>query len=322
MLLNSIDSYSGQNQVDEITANRLSYQKQEGGRRFGNVAEKQYSRGQPLITIITATFNVVRSISETAESIRSQSYNNIEWVVIDGGSTDGTVEFLKQNEDVIGYWVSEADEGIYDAFNKGCNKATGDWVIFLGAGDKLFDVDVLKLIANRLAMVSDVTEIVYGKVAILGSNEKIVGIENSCLDKANSTWAERNPTMPHHQGVLHRKTLLSSDQPFDNNYSITADQKLVLGSFLRVPPVFIDIVISKAQLGGISSEPKFAFKAAIETIRVNLEIGCFYDNLPYQAWLLCKFSLKAGFAIFLPESASKRLIDKYRELTGRYKKWR
>lgn len=296
--------------------------RREGGGRFRNVNVSQDPSASPLFTIITATFNAADGIYETAESIRSQTYKDFEWILIDGGSNDGTVEFLETNEDVIDYWVSEKDEGIYDAFNKGCRKAKGNWIIFLGASDRLFDSHVLSALASAVAHVCDTVEIVYGKVAILGDHDKIVGIENTRWDQAIGKSTGRHPIMPHHQGVLQRRRLLSSDEPFDKRYSINADIKVVLGSFMRISPLFVDIVISRASLGGVSSEPQLALKAAFQTIRINREIGCFYDRLPEQTWLLCKSAAKTCMAMLFPDIVLKLLIDKYRVLTGRYSKWR
>jgi glycosyltransferase involved in cell wall biosynthesis len=86
------------------------------------------------ITIITSTLNCRNDIVLTSKSIGSQTYSNIEWIVIDGGSTDGTIDLLS-NDDKVTYWVSEKDGGIYSALNKGIGQSNGDWIIFMGAGD-------------------------------------------------------------------------------------------------------------------------------------------------------------------------------------------
>ena len=90
----------------------------------------------PLITIITVAYNAVKDIENTILSVLNQTYPNIEYIIIDGGSTDGTLDIIKKYEDKISYWVSEPDKGIYDAMNKGIVKANGDYLFFLGADDK------------------------------------------------------------------------------------------------------------------------------------------------------------------------------------------
>jgi glycosyltransferase involved in cell wall biosynthesis len=91
--------------------------------------------GSPTISVITVTYNAARVFKDTAESIRSQRSSNVEWIVIDGGSTDGTPDLLKTNEDIITHWQSEPDHGMYDALAKGFEHATGEIVCWLNAGD-------------------------------------------------------------------------------------------------------------------------------------------------------------------------------------------
>src|ERR1700744_4940678 len=95
---------------------------------------------EPKISVITVCYNAVKVIEPTLLSVITQAYNNIEYIVIDGGSNDGTVELIKKHADKITYWVSEPDEGVYDAMNKGIDKATGSWVYFIGAGDILLNI--------------------------------------------------------------------------------------------------------------------------------------------------------------------------------------
>jgi len=93
----------------------------------------------PLISIVTVTFNAVQHLPDTLKTIRTQDYPNVEWIVIDGGSTDGTSDFLRANEDVIDYWLSEPDRGMYDALAKGFEKASGEILCWLNAGDILLN---------------------------------------------------------------------------------------------------------------------------------------------------------------------------------------
>lgn len=99
----------------------------------------EISRGtgsiRPLISIVTVTFNAVDLLPDTIRAIRAQHYSDFEWIVIDGGSTDGTVDFLQSNEDIIDYWISEPDRGMYDALAKGFEWAHGDLLCWLNAGD-------------------------------------------------------------------------------------------------------------------------------------------------------------------------------------------
>ena len=92
-------------------------------------------KSNPLITIITVVYNGEKFLEKTIKSVINQSYQNIEYIIIDGGSTDGTVDIIKKYEDRIDYWGSERDDGIYDAMNKGLEVSTGEGILFLNAGD-------------------------------------------------------------------------------------------------------------------------------------------------------------------------------------------
>lgn len=108
--------------------------KGEGGHRIKGYFKKSY-KDKPLVTIITVVFNGEKHLEETIQSVINQTYNNIEYIIIDGGSTDGTLDIIKKYEKGIDYWVSESDRGIANAWNKGLSLATGDGVLFLNAGD-------------------------------------------------------------------------------------------------------------------------------------------------------------------------------------------
>jgi len=98
----------------------------------------------PLVSIITVVLNGEKYLEETIKSVINQTYPNVEYIIIDGGSTDGTVDIIKKYENYIDYWVSESDKGIYDAMNKGIDVILGEWVNFMNAGDTLASEEVLK----------------------------------------------------------------------------------------------------------------------------------------------------------------------------------
>jgi hypothetical protein len=105
--------------------------------------------GKPLITVVTVVFNGEEFLEETIQSIINQTYDNVEYIIIDGGSTDGTLDIIRKYEHAIDYWVSEKDKGIYDAMNKGIKLATGDWVNFMNAGDSFFSIGVIQNINEQ-----------------------------------------------------------------------------------------------------------------------------------------------------------------------------
>ena len=121
-----------------------------------------YMQLQPTFSIITITYNAVRLVEQTLLNVLSQSYPNIEYIVIDGGSTDGTVDIIRRYESGLAYWVSEPDKGIYDAMNKGLQKATGDYVWFINAGDTLCSSDTVQSVVSRLQKRKALPDIIYG----------------------------------------------------------------------------------------------------------------------------------------------------------------
>tara|TARA_B100000575_G_C22980944_1_gene566027 strand:- start:103 stop:942 length:840 start_codon:yes stop_codon:yes gene_type:complete len=136
----------------------------DGGLRKKKIYKKSY-RNKPLISIITVVFNDKNNIKKTILNVTNQIYSNFEYIVIDGGSTDGTAEIIKKYENKIDYWLSEKDNGIYDAMNKGIDLARGDWVNFMNSGDIFYSRLVLKsLFAHQK----------YKNVQIIYGNHQVI----------------------------------------------------------------------------------------------------------------------------------------------------
>lgn len=117
----------------------------------------------PIISIVTVSYNAISTIESTILSVLNQTYSNIEYLIIDGGSTDGTADVIKKYADKIAYWISEPDNGIYDAMNKGIDVATGDWINFMNAGDLFYNTDTIRQFVDLHSLNSD---IVYGDTII------------------------------------------------------------------------------------------------------------------------------------------------------------
>lgn len=125
------------------------------------VKNKVKKNKKALVSIVTVSFNAVAVIEKTILSIINQTYPNIEYIIIDGGSTDGTVDIIKKYSDKIAYWVSEPDSGIYNAMNKGIQVASGDWINFMNAGDLFFDNSTISRLHLELLDDSNI-KVVYG----------------------------------------------------------------------------------------------------------------------------------------------------------------
>ena len=118
---------------------------------------------RPKISVVTVCYNVASEIERTIKSVINQTYSNVEYIIIDGGSKDGTVDIIKKYADKVSYWVSEPDKGIYDAMNKGIIAATGDWINFMNAGDWFCGSSVLSDISHYLINNREF-DIIYGSI--------------------------------------------------------------------------------------------------------------------------------------------------------------
>lgn len=163
----------------------------------------------PVISIIIVTYNAAKTLQACLDSIYRQTYPAIQIVVIDGKSTDGTVNIIQQNADRIGYWVSEKDEGIYDAINKGLKHITGKWVYFLGADDEL--LDDFSLMGAEL---EDENTIYYGNV----------------LSNGQVFWGELNLYHIAKYGIYHQAVIYPAsvfkNYSYQTKYIMRADHVL------------------------------------------------------------------------------------------------
>jgi putative colanic acid biosynthesis glycosyltransferase len=159
----------------------------------------------PTVSVITVSYNTAASLESTIQSVLNQQDVMVEYILIDGGSTDGTAEILERYRDRLAYCVSEPDGGVYDAMNKGMAVATGDWLFFIGADDQLASTDILSQMWQYLAdrpIDWQNLDLVFGDVRFL-AGEKIVRRYNSRFD--TSLYLKNRL---HHQGAFYRRELL------------------------------------------------------------------------------------------------------------------
>lgn len=202
----------------------------------------------PLISIITTTLNCASSLERTFKSIDAQSFEDYEYLIIDGASVDGTVElareYAKKNKRVV--VDSQADSGIYDAMNRGISMCSGEYVLFLGAGDTLYDFDVLMKVSHYEGI--NKADVLYGYALIVRETGEVY--ENKRY--INRSYRFRaDPII--HQAVFGRRELLVSN-PFDVKYKIAADQDWIMKMYFQKRTFeYIDIPISYFYNGGVST---------------------------------------------------------------------
>ena len=218
----------------------------------------------PLISIVTISYNAVNLIEKTILSVVEQDTADFEYIVIDGGSTDGTVEVIRKYENAISYWVSESDKGIFDAMNKALSVAKGDWVIFMNSGDCFYNNHVLSEIA--IYMKDEETELIYGDVNLFSG-------KRNCIFKQRVSGININLNSVCHQTVFIRRKL---HPYFDVRYKLTADHDIIFDFIKRGQYIHANIVIAKVLLGGVSHD---VIKTSLEKLLISYRKGTFMDLL-------------------------------------------
>jgi len=173
----------------------------------------------PKITVVTVTYNAEQFLEKTIKSVIEQDYPNVEYIIIDGSSKDGTIDIIKQYEKYITYWISESDGGIYDAMNKAIDAATGEWINFMNAGDSFVDSTTLEKFISDL---NPQTELYNGAINfIVNENQKVTYRPPNRLDKV---WT----SMPCWHQASFIKTSLMKKYKYSLEYKIAGDHEFYL----------------------------------------------------------------------------------------------
>jgi len=186
-------------------------------KKAGRSRNDKQKKSGPLVSIITVVYNDAAGLGKTLQSIKDQSYNNIEHIIIDGASSDGTHEVIKKAEKQISYWVSEPDKGIYDAMNKGLNAASGDYVWFMNAGDLIHHSDTTEKIFDGETEYAD---IYYGDTMIVNESYEQIGLRRLRPPNHLHWKSFRRGMLVCHQAILVKRELADL---YDLNYSHSAD---------------------------------------------------------------------------------------------------
>lgn len=260
----------------------------------------------PLITIITSTLNCKADFKKTADSIRTQLGEKPQWIVIDGKSTDGTIDSICENHDLIGYWVTESDCGIYDAWNKALPHINGEWTLFLGAGDQLAGPTTTVTLSKELSKMPPDVVLAYGKVLMI--HNEFPRYETAQKDLSRYEFGR--PSLPNHQGVLHRSRIFQ-DLRFDHTLRIAADSKLLLQALRMGKIQFIDHQVSRMNDSGISNDHRQTFQTQREINQICRELSIRQPSIE----MLKAYSLRvANYAAnkFLPRTLirqARKILD-------------
>lgn len=203
------------------------------------------------ISVITVTYNSEKTLQETINSIRDQKYPKLEYIVVDGGSNDSTIEIIKRNSDIITYWVSEPDKGLYDAMNKGIFIAKGEIIGILNSDDIYANSKILKTINSKYQNHS--SDLIYGNLGLYDQKlkRKIRNWKSSYFIKNNF----RKGWHPPHPSLFVSKNCYEKVGCYDLNYRICADFEFMLRAFevFNCTFTYIDVEIVKMRHGGKST---------------------------------------------------------------------
>lgn len=203
-----------------------------------------------ILSIITVNLNNLEGLRKTMQSIECQVFKDFEWVVVDGGSTDGSAELIKNSSDYISVWVSEPDNGIYHAMNKGIRMSHGEFLLFLNSGDCLMDKNVLDKAVPYLSG----SDFVIGNIA--HTNKKDAGVldENS-MSAGNLLFILMNYSLPHPASFI-RKSLFQQYGYYREDLRIASDWSFFLDAIVlgKATVKFLPLVVSLFDDRGISSK--------------------------------------------------------------------
>ncbi len=217
---------------------------QSGGLRTKGIT-KTSTPEKTLITVVTVVYNGATTLEQTIQSVVNQTYDNVEYIIIDGASTDASLDIIKKYEDKIDYWQSEPDKGIYDAMNKGCNNALGNYCIYLNCGDYFLTKDVLQ----KSSIYITGEDIITGK-EVLSNHTVVSGIQKNNLN----LFSYMNSYLPHESTFI--KTNFLKQHNYRIDYRIISDYVFFYEALFSYNVTYktIPIKITFFNLDGISSK--------------------------------------------------------------------
>lgn len=276
------------------------------------------SQKQLSLSVVIAVYNGASTLRRCLDSVLAQRDTALELIVIDGGSTDGSVDVLGDYGDRIAYRLSEPDDGVYDAWNKGIRHARGAWIIFLGADDYFWSDDALRQLMSQVT--GDAPRVIYGGVGVVNG-------QGDLLYRAGQDWsiAKRrfrdHMSIPH-QGVLHHRSLFETHGEFDTRFRIAGDYELLLrelkdghARYMPMPHILVAM-----QAGGLSSRPDNALTLLAEYRQAQVRHGY---RLPSPYWLaaMTRIYLRQMLSRLFGDRCMRIMLDWGRKLMGKRAYW-
>jgi len=227
-----------------------------------------------VVSIVTATLNAAVGLPRTMQSLRAQAGASFEWIVVDGGSTDGTLALLDANRDLVSVLATCTEPGVYPALNTGVELARGEWLLFIGAGDELAHPRALADASVLLAPAYPCHEMVYGRIQLIEQGSRQVVRElGMAWEELQRQWLLFRPGLPAHPEVFHHRSVFERGERFDVGYRFAADTDFMLRQAARRRFLHIPVLVTRMELGGMSG--RFSNLRAIsrETRRIASQYG-------------------------------------------------
>lgn len=240
----------------------------------------------PKISIITVVYNSKENFIKTLESIKNLNYDNLEYIVIDGGSTDGTLELINSNRNIISNFISEKDSGLYDAMNKGIRIASGDYLWFINAGDTPYENEIL----NKIFEIEGNADFYYGDTEMIDDSGKNYGKRTLKVPPKVLTWKSFiNGMIVSHQSMIIKKALAVD---YNINYKFVADIDWAIRVLQRAEKIVnTKLILSKFLIGGYSRQ------YTIPSLKERFKMLCTHFNCFYV--ILNHFKLSFKFIIYI-----------------------
>jgi glycosyltransferase involved in cell wall biosynthesis len=207
---------------------------------------------QPRLSVITIVYNNAKDIERTMLSVLNQSYINIEYIVIDGASNDGTRELITKYNDRLARFVSEPDKGIYDAMNKGLALATGDYVLFMNSGDEIYAKETVAEVFGT----ADAADIYYGETEMYNESWQSMGQRRHRAPEIFDWQSFKHGMSISHQAIYIRRNLT---EPFDLQYKYSSDIDWIIKAAKKASSIVnTHMYVAKYLVGGISKKKHLA----------------------------------------------------------------
>lgn len=174
----------------------------------------------PTFSVITVCFNAADTIEDTIQSVIAQTYHHVEYIIVDGASTDGTLRIIDRYRNRIARVISEPDRGLYDAMNKGMALATGDYLCFLNAGDSFHEDDTLQQMTHQLKADAELPDVLYGETQLVDREGHFIRMRRLSVPDRLTWRSFRQGMLVCHQAFFAKRTLA---RPYDLQYRFSAD---------------------------------------------------------------------------------------------------